>query len=157
MVFVFGNLFVAVDSFSFAQLTKRQQYGSAGDAQASPVAFGRNRTNNLNLHQALNSADEEASSDVAEETELTALITSHEDGNDSSKGADNRTGQRILELAIPALGALLIDPLLTLADTAFVGRFAQSPFELAGMGSATALLTVSVLPPIDLTMVWDPF
>jgi putative MATE family efflux protein len=54
------------------------------------------------------------------------------------------TGRRILELAIPALGALLIDPLLTLADTAFVGRFSTDPpYELAGMGSATALLTFS--------------
>jgi len=50
---------------------------------------------------------------------------------------------RILELAVPALGALLIDPLLTIADTAFVGRYASSPSELAGMGSATALLTFS--------------
>ncbi|KAL3935564.1 MAG: hypothetical protein SGBAC_008943 [Bacillariaceae sp.] len=52
-------------------------------------------------------------------------------------------GRRILDLAIPTLGALLIDPLLTLADTAFVGRFSESPNELAGMGSAAALLTFS--------------
>jgi Na+-driven multidrug efflux pump len=65
------------------------------------------------------------------------------------------TGQKILDLAIPAAGALLIDPLMTLVDTAFVGRFtivsaantvastaasaASAP--LAGMGSAAALLT----------------
>ena len=42
-----------------------------------------------------------------------------------------------------ALGSLLIDPLLTLADTAFVGRFSESANELAGMGSAAALLTFS--------------
>lgn len=54
------------------------------------------------------------------------------------------TGQRILDLAIPAAGALLIDPLMTLADTAFVGRFAtDGAQELAGMGSAAALLTFS--------------
>ena len=53
------------------------------------------------------------------------------------------TGQRILDLSVPALGALLIDPLLTIADTAFVGRFSESPNELAGMGSAAALLTFS--------------
>ena len=61
----------------------------------------------------------------------------------SSSGVDNDTGRTILELAIPALGALLVDPLLTIADTAFVGRFSESPYELAGMGSATALLTFS--------------
>ena len=53
------------------------------------------------------------------------------------------TGKKILDLSIPALGALLIDPLLTLADTAFVGRFSESANELAGMGSAAALLTFS--------------
>ena len=53
------------------------------------------------------------------------------------------TGQRILDLSVPALGALLIDPLLTIADTAFVGRFSTTPYELAGMGSAAALLTFS--------------
>ena len=54
------------------------------------------------------------------------------------------TGQKILDLAIPAAGALLIDPLMTLADTAFVGRFSgHNPDPLAGMGSAAALLTFS--------------
>ena len=52
------------------------------------------------------------------------------------------TGEAILDLAIPALGSLLIDPLLTLADTAFVGRFSTGSNELAGMGSAAALLTL---------------
>jgi putative MATE family efflux protein len=54
------------------------------------------------------------------------------------------TGQRILDLAIPAAAALLIDPLMTLVDTAFVGRFTPSEAAaapLAGMGSAAALLT----------------
>jgi putative MATE family efflux protein len=54
------------------------------------------------------------------------------------------TGQRILDLAVPAAAALLIDPLMTLADTAFVGRFSgESPDPLAGMGSAAALLRFS--------------
>lgn len=54
------------------------------------------------------------------------------------------TGQRILQLAIPAAGALLIDPLLTVTDTAFVGRFTDDgAAPLAGMGSAAALLTFS--------------
>lgn len=57
------------------------------------------------------------------------------------------TGRQILELAIPAAGALLIDPLMTLVDTAFVGKYTLNeqglPFAapLAGMASAAALLT----------------
>jgi Na+-driven multidrug efflux pump len=73
----------------------------------------------------------------------------------STASSSLSTGQQILDLAIPAAGALLIDPLMTLVDTAFVGRFtlvtavandapaasyaAAAP--LAGMGSAAALLT----------------
>jgi putative MATE family efflux protein len=52
------------------------------------------------------------------------------------------TGAAILALAIPALGAELIDPLMTLADTAFVGRFSETD-ALAGMGSSVALLGFS--------------
>jgi putative MATE family efflux protein len=52
-------------------------------------------------------------------------------------------GQEILDLAIPALWALLMDPFMALIDTAFVGRFSDSPDQLAGMGSAAALLTFS--------------
>ena len=63
----------------------------------------------------------------------------NDDGNDD----ETSTGRKILNLAIPALGALLIDPLLTIADTAFVGRYSESPYELAGMGSASALLIFS--------------
>ncbi|MFZ0627490.1 MAG: MATE family efflux transporter [Acidimicrobiia bacterium] len=44
----------------------------------------------------------------------------------------------ILRLAIPALGTLAIDPLLTLADTAFVARLGVG--ELAALGVDTALL-----------------
>jgi len=56
---------------------------------------------------------------------------------------EKSTGQKILDLAVPAAGALLIDPLMTLADTAFVGRFSDMPDQLAGMGSAAPLLTFS--------------
>jgi putative MATE family efflux protein len=52
-------------------------------------------------------------------------------------------GNQILSLAIPAASALLIDPLMTLADTAMVGRYSSGPEALAGMGSASALLTFS--------------
>jgi len=78
-----------------------------------------------------------------------ALLVSKGSDNGSSsietKGRDRTqsTGRRILELAVPAAGALLIDPLMTLADTAFVGRFSENhgASPLAGMGSAAALLT----------------
>ncbi|MGH8943934.1 MAG: MATE family efflux transporter, partial [Acidimicrobiia bacterium] len=44
----------------------------------------------------------------------------------------------ILRLAIPALGTLAIDPLLTLIDTAFVARVGVD--ELAALGVDTAIL-----------------
>jgi putative MATE family efflux protein len=92
---------------------------------------------------------------MTEPTELDALLPVKQDtgsdddndGDDSSKANANNnkksTGQSILELAIPAAGALLIDPLMTLADTVFVGRFSDTADQLAGMGSAAALLTFS--------------
>ena len=64
-----------------------------------------------------------------------------EDSNNALNEAP--VGRKILELAIPAAGALLIDPLMNLADTAFVGRFSNNASELAGMGSASAVLTFS--------------
>jgi MATE family multidrug resistance protein len=48
------------------------------------------------------------------------------------------TDKEILGLAIPALGALAIDPLLTLADTAFVARLGT--IDLAALGVDTAIL-----------------
>lgn len=53
----------------------------------------------------------------------------------------SRTDKEILGLAIPALGALAIDPLLTLADTAFVARLGT--IELAALGVDTAILGFS--------------
>ena len=78
--------------------------------------------------------------------EKTALISKSEEKKDDPKNTKQyaSTGEAILDLAVPALGALLIDPLMTLADTAFVGRFSgDSAVSLAGMGSAAALLTFS--------------
>lgn len=49
----------------------------------------------------------------------------------------NPTDREILGLAIPALGALAIDPLLTLADTAFVARLGT--VDLAALGVDTAI------------------
>jgi Na+-driven multidrug efflux pump len=82
-------------------------------------------------------------------------ISSH-----SSKASSATTASLILGLAVPALVGEIIDPLLTLADTAFVGRFAtittaatttaaQTSTEsvaaslLAGLGSASAILSFS--------------
>ena len=45
--------------------------------------------------------------------------------------------RRILALAVPALGTLAADPLLSLADTAFVSRLGTIP--LAALGIDTAL------------------
>ena len=50
---------------------------------------------------------------------------------------DTALDRRILTLAIPALGALAADPLLSLADTAFVARLGRIP--LAALGVDTAL------------------
>jgi len=52
-------------------------------------------------------------------------------------------GQSIISLAVPALAGLAIDPLMTLADTAFVGRTATNADALAGVGSSAAILTFS--------------
>jgi putative MATE family efflux protein len=52
--------------------------------------------------------------------------------------------RRILQLALPALGTLAIEPLYVLVDTAIVGRIGTD--ELAGLGiAATVLLIVSVV------------
>ncbi|MFV1962297.1 MAG: MATE family efflux transporter [Acidimicrobiia bacterium] len=50
----------------------------------------------------------------------------------------SKTDKAILGLAIPALGALAIDPLLTLVDTAFVAQLGTT--ELAALGVDTAIL-----------------
>ena len=71
-------------------------------------------------------------------------VANSSNNDNGSSSPSQSTGRKILDLAIPAAGALLIDPLMTLADTAFVGRFSgENPNALAGMGSAAALLTFS--------------
>ncbi|KAL3801891.1 hypothetical protein ACHAW5_008677 [Stephanodiscus triporus] len=64
----------------------------------------------------------------------------------SNSSSDNTSlSKKILNLAIPALISLSIDPLMTIADTAFVGRYSSpnDPFPLAGLGSAASLLVFS--------------
>ena len=56
-----------------------------------------------------------------------------------SKTAATRSVDRdILRLAVPALGALIAEPLFLLADTAMVGHLGATP--LAGLGLASAVL-----------------
>ena len=82
--------------------------------------------------------------DEQTKTETTSLLGENGESTLSNPPNKKSTGQSILELAIPTAGALLIDPLMTLADTAFVGRFSDSGADqLAGMGSSAALLTFS--------------
>ena len=50
-----------------------------------------------------------------------------------------KVDKTILGLAVPALGSLAIDPLLTLADTAFIARLGTT--QLAALGVDTAILT----------------
>ncbi|MCI0545265.1 MAG: MATE family efflux transporter [Actinobacteria bacterium] len=51
----------------------------------------------------------------------------------------NATDRAILGISVPALGALAIDPLLTLTDTGFVARVGTT--ELAALGVSAAVLT----------------
>jgi Na+-driven multidrug efflux pump len=52
------------------------------------------------------------------------------------------TAREILHLAVPALGALLAEPLFLLADTAIVSHLGTGPF--AGLGTAAAALATLV-------------
>ena len=64
---------------------------------------------------------------------------------DLTQDADDATrvsGRQILALAIPALGALLAEPLFVLADSAIVGHL--GPAQLAGLGTAGAALNTLV-------------
>lgn len=59
----------------------------------------------------------------------------------SPSSSSSSVTRQLLALALPALGALALDPLLSLIDTAFVGRLGVSP--LAGVSLATLLLNLS--------------
>ena len=48
--------------------------------------------------------------------------------------------RRIIALAIPALGALIIEPLYTLTDTAIVGHLGRD--QLGGVALATTVLNL---------------
>ena len=62
------------------------------------------------------------------------------DSNNVDEEEAPSTTRKILSLALPALISLSIDPLMTIADTAFVGRHSTDPYQLAGLGSSASLL-----------------
>ena len=80
--------------------------------------------------------------DNAIDLEIDAVSLCSTEEDDASQ---NNISQQILSLAAPALVSLAIDPLMTIADTAFVGRYSapNDPYPLAGLGSAAALLVFS--------------
>ncbi len=61
---------------------------------------------------------------------------------DSSHAAPRGLAREVLTLAVPALGALVAEPLFLLADSAIVGRLGTVP--LAGLGLAGAVLGSAV-------------
>lgn len=65
-----------------------------------------------------------------------------------------RWDRRILALAAPALGALVADPLLSLVDTAFVGRLGR--VELAALGVDAALFGMAFAACNSLAYVTTP-
>ncbi|APF41060.1 MATE family efflux transporter [Neomicrococcus aestuarii] len=54
-------------------------------------------------------------------------------------------GRKILALAIPALGALIAEPLFLMADTAIVGHLGVSELAGAGLGTAVVHTTVGLM------------
>ena len=59
---------------------------------------------------------------------------------------DGAIDRRIVALAIPALGALAVEPLYVLVDTAIVGRLGTIP--LAGLALASSVLLLVVAGPV---------
>lgn len=99
------------------------------------------RPRNINLTRISNYPSYSALLAVEYEQDIDS--DSDEGNYDSTSLSDENVGKAILSLAVPALASLAIDPLMTLADTAFIGRTADDSSALAGMGSAAALLTFS--------------
>lgn len=58
------------------------------------------------------------------------------------RDASHVSARQILALALPALGALVAEPLFVLADSAIVGHL--GPAQLAGLGTAGAALSTLV-------------
>lgn len=66
----------------------------------------------------------------------------------------NDDDRAIFRLAVPALGALAAEPLVSLVDTAFVGRLGQEP--LAALGVVTGLLNLAFFVFIALAYASTP-
>ena len=60
----------------------------------------------------------------------------------SAQTSSSNLGRRILALAVPALGALIAEPLFLIADSAIVGHLGVN--ELAGVGLASTVLQTAV-------------
>ena len=58
-------------------------------------------------------------------------------------GSHREHDREILRLAVPALGALVVEPLFLLADSAIVGRLGTA--QLAGLGVGSGVLLNAVL------------
>ncbi|WP_341394493.1 MATE family efflux transporter [Arthrobacter sp. G119Y2] len=63
-------------------------------------------------------------------------------GTSSSQTSSPALGRRILALAVPALGALIAEPLFLIADSAIVGHLGVN--QLAGVGLASTVLQTAV-------------
>ena len=61
----------------------------------------------------------------------------------SSRGSARAVDRELVRLALPALGALLAEPLFLMADSAIIGRLGTA--ELAGLGVASAVLLNAVM------------
>jgi hypothetical protein len=73
-------------------------------------------------------------------TALSSTKTSSSSSDDRSSDEQNKDygwTSKNLELAVPALIGMLADPLLSLMDTAYVGRV--GPIELAALGACTSI------------------
>lgn len=81
----------------------------------------------------------------------TSLLQSDKEEEQSSSIQD-----KIFSIAIPALLGLAIDPFMTLVDTIFIGKTSIDADALAGVGSASGLLTFSFYLFSFLTTVTTP-
>lgn len=83
--------------------------------------------------------------EIDDDSSSFSISSSSQDDGGENDATKNTISQQILSLALPALVSLAIDPLMTIADTAFVGRYSapNDPYPLAGLGSAAALLVFS--------------
>src|SRR5438046_4789919 len=62
------------------------------------------------------------------------------DGMARAGGSLTTLDRRIIALALPALGALIVEPLYTLTDTAIVGHLGRA--QLGGLALATTVLNL---------------